>query len=126
MALDYLGVSVGYDRLLRLLGVKPYGTPGSRLNNLANLGVHVRYARGTLNELFDDLNSGHACIVLVRTGQLPYWTYATDHAVLVVGFDEQAVYVNDPAFEQAPQRVPYADFELAWLEFDYRYAVIWR
>jgi len=126
MALDYLGVSIDYGRLLRLLGVKPYGTPGSRLNNLASLGVHVHYARGTLNELFDYLTSGHACIVLVRTDQLPYWTYATDHAVLVVGFDEQAVYVNDPAFEQAPQRVPHADFELAWLEFDYRYAVIWR
>jgi uncharacterized protein YvpB len=55
-----------------------------------------------------------------------YWTYATDHAVLVVGYDEQAVYINDPAFEQAPQRVSRADFELAWLEFDYRYAVIWR
>jgi uncharacterized protein YvpB len=46
--------------------------------------------------------------------------------VLVVGFDEHAVYINDPAFEQAPQRVPRADFELAWLEFDYRYAVIWH
>lgn len=126
MVLDYLGVSADYDRLLRLLGVKCYGTPGSRLNNLANLGVHVRYARGTMDELFDYLAGGQPCIVLVRTGQLPHWTYATDHAVLVVGFDEQAVYVNDPAFEQAPQRVSHADFELAWLEFDYRYAVIWR
>ena len=126
MVLDHLSVSADYDRLLRLLGVKPYGTPGSRLNNLADLGVHVRYARGTLDELFDYLARGQPCIVLVRTDQLPYWTYATDHAVLVVGFDEQAVYVNDPAFEQSPQRVSHADFELAWLEFDYRYAVIWR
>ena len=126
MVLDYLSVSADYDRLLRLLGVKPYGTPGSRLNNLADLGVHVRYARGTQDELSDYLARGQPCIVLVRTDQLPYWTYATDHAVLVVCFDEQAVYVNDPAFEQAPQRVSHADFELAWLEFDYRYAVIWR
>jgi len=126
MVLDHLSVSADYDRLLRLLGVKPYGTPGSHLNNLADLGVHVRYARGTQDELSDYLARGQPCIVLVRTDQLPYWTYATDHAVLVVGFDEQAVYVNDPAFEQAPQRVSHADFELAWLEFDYRYAVIWR
>jgi len=126
MVLDHLGVSADYDRLLRLLGVQPYGAPGSRLNNLADLGVYVRYARGTLDELLDYLARGQPCIVLVRTDQLPYWTCATDHAVLVVGFDEQAVYVNDPAFEQAPQCVPRADFELAWLEFDYRYAVIWR
>ena len=72
MVLEHLGISVGYDRLLRLLDVKPYGAPGSRLKNLGDLGV------------------------------------------------------NDPAFEQAPQRVPQADFELAWMGFDYRYAVIWR
>jgi uncharacterized protein YvpB len=46
--------------------------------------------------------------------------------VVVVGFDDQAVYVNDPAFEQVPQRIPRVEFELAWMEFDYRYAVIWR
>jgi len=125
MVLDHLDVPVDYDHLLQLLGVKPYGTPGSRLNNLVDLGVHVRYARGTLDELFDHLALGRPCIILVRTGQLPYWSYATNHAVLVVGLDEQAVYVNDPAFEQAPQCVPRADFELAWLEFDYRYAVVW-
>jgi ABC-type bacteriocin/lantibiotic exporter with double-glycine peptidase domain len=126
MMLDHLGVPADYDRLLQLLDVKPYGTPGSRLNNLAGLGVQVRYAQGTMDELFDYLTRKQPCIVLVRTDQLPHWAYATDHAVLVVGFDEHAVYVNDPAFEQAPQRVSRADFELAWLEFDYRYAVIWR
>lgn len=123
---DCLDVPASYDRLLRLLDVKPYGTPGSRLNNLTNLGVRVRYTRGSLDELLDSLDLGQPCVVRVRTHQLPYWTYATDHAVLVVGYDEQTVYVNDPAFEQAPQRVPRTDFELAWLEFDYRYAVVWR
>ncbi|MCP4536601.1 MAG: hypothetical protein GY832_05595 [Chloroflexi bacterium] len=126
MALNYLDVPVDYGHLLRLLGVTPYGTPGSRLNRLTDLNIHVRYAQGTMDELYGYLNSGQPCIVLVRTDQLPYWTYATDHAILVVGCDEQAVYVNDPAFEHAPQRIPRADFELAWLEFDYRYAVIWR
>ena len=126
MALDYWGVSSDYARLLQLLDVKPHGTPGSHVNNLVSLGVRVRYAHGTLNELLDHLAEGRPCIVLVRTSHLPYWAYTTDHAVLVVGFDEQAVYVNDPAFELSPQRVPYADFELAWMEFDYRYAVIWR
>jgi ABC-type bacteriocin/lantibiotic exporter with double-glycine peptidase domain len=98
MVLDHLGVPADYDHLLRLLGVRSYGTPGSRLNNLTDLGVYVRYAQGTIGELFDYLGRRQPCIVLVRTDQLPYWTYATDHAVLAVGFDEQAVYVNDPAF----------------------------
>ena len=126
MVLEHLGVSVDYHRLLRLLDVKPYGTPGSHLKNVSDLGVNVSYALGTLQELLEYLADGKPSIVLVRTGQLPYWDYATDHAVVVVGFDEEAVYVNDPAFERAPQRIPQADFELAWMAFDYRYAVIWR
>jgi len=126
MVLDYLGMPCDYDRLLRLLDARPYGVPGSRLNNLVALGVRVRYAQGALDELLDHLSNGRPCIALVRTDHLPYWTCATDHAVLVVGFDERVIYVNDPAFEQAPQCVSRADFELAWLEFDCRYAVIWR
>ena len=126
MVLNHLSMSISYDRLLRLLDVKPYGTPGSHLKNLTDLGVQVRYARGTLQELFEHLAAGQPCIVRVRTDQLPYWTYVTDHAVVVVGFNDQVVYINDPAFEQAPQRVSHVEFELAWMEFDYRYALIWR
>ena len=72
MALDYWGVSSDYGRLLRLLEVKPYGAPGSRLNNLVSLGVQVRYAQGALDELFDYLTGWQPCIVLVRTSHLPY------------------------------------------------------
>ncbi len=71
MALDSCGVPSDYDRLLKLLGVKPYGAPGSRLNNLTDLGVQVRYAQGSLDELIDYLSSGQPCIVLVHTGHLP-------------------------------------------------------
>lgn len=63
---------------------------------------------------------------MVRTDELPYWNYATDHAVVVVGFIENHVYVNDPAFAAAPIAVPLAAFELAWMNFDYRYAVLTR
>jgi hypothetical protein len=35
-----------------------------------------------------------------------------------------ATYVNDPYFDQAPQRVPREEFILAWLEKDYRCAII--
>ncbi len=126
MLLGYLGVSVGYERLLRLLGVRPFGTPGSRLYCLAQLGLNVRYTCGSLDQLFSHLEANLPCIALVRTGQLPYWSYATDHAVVVVGCDDHSVYLNDPAFESAPQRAPHAHFELAWMEFECRYATISR
>ena len=72
-------------------------------------------------------------IVAVRTDDLPYWLNrtdipdeekATDHAVVVVGLDEQRVYANDPDFEQARQVIDLDEFLLAWLERDYEYVVI--
>jgi len=35
-------------------------------------------------------------------------------------------FVNDPAFDDAPQVIPLEHFLLAWSEFDYEYAVIRR
>jgi len=49
---------------------------------------------------------------------------ATDHAVVVVGLDEESVYAHDADFEQAPQVIDRDDFLLAWLERDDEYAVI--
>lgn len=79
-----------------------------------------------MEDLRSNLTAGHPCIVLLNTGDLSYWPYATDHAVLVVGIDEQAVYLNDPAFDEAPIRVSLIEFELAWMEMDFRYSVITR
>jgi uncharacterized protein YvpB len=61
---------------------------------------------------------------LVRTADLPYWDYGTDHALVVVGFDEQNIYVNDPAFDNHPIPISVIEFELAWMAFDYRYSLI--
>lgn len=124
MILAYLEVAIDYNQLLKLLKVKSFGTPGQNLKYLNSLGVQVVYREGSLDELKSYLLAGSPGIVLVRTADLPYWTYSTDHAVVAVGFDEQAIYVNDPAFELHPLAVPVAEFELAWLEFDYRYGVI--
>jgi ABC-type bacteriocin/lantibiotic exporter with double-glycine peptidase domain len=124
MVLTYLGQPVKYDQLLKLLKVKPFGTPGHNLKNLAILGVQVTYREGSLEEIKSHLLGGRPCIALVRTADLSYWSYSTDHAVVVVGFDEDTIYLNDPAFENHPQSVSLIEFELAWLEFDYRYGVL--
>ncbi|MEZ4732190.1 MAG: hypothetical protein R3E79_34160 [Caldilineaceae bacterium] len=47
-----------------------------------------------------------------------------DHAVVVVGFDEQSIYLHDPEFAESPINVSYGDFDLAWLEHDEMYAVL--
>lgn len=124
MLLDYCGVRVAYDRLLDLLAVGPHGTPGRYLLELRRLGLSVTYGPASLAEVEEHLEQGQPCIALVRTRELPYWSIATDHAVVVIGLDKEHVFVNDPYFEDAPQRVPIGDFVLAWLEFDYRCGVI--
>jgi hypothetical protein len=55
---------------------------------------------------------------------LPYWDQVTNHAIVVVGLDDEFVYVHDPAFAVAPIQVSHGDFELAWQEWDEFYAVL--
>jgi len=77
---------------------------------------------GHLETIIDD---DQPVIVLVRTGELPYWQGVdTFHSVVIVGYDQMHVFVNDPYFGDAPQMVARADFLLAWLEMGYRYAAI--
>jgi uncharacterized protein YvpB len=70
------------------------------------------------------LQNGVPCITFVQAGELPYSNSEGFHAVVVIGMDEQTVYINDPASDVAPQAVPLDDFRLAWSEFEYVGAVI--
>jgi predicted double-glycine peptidase len=80
---------------------------------------------GKLEDLHTHLESGLPPIVYVDTGELrSYWAESTNHAVVVIGIEDDRVYLNDPDFETAPQTVSIAEFILAWLEQDYLYAVI--
>jgi len=124
MALAFVNIHTDYNQLLHLLRVKPYGTSGRNLRYLTSLGVEVIYREGSIDELKSYLLDEVPVIVLVRTADFSHWSYSTDHAVVVIGFDEQTIYINDPAFETNPIAVPITEFELAWMEFDYRYGVI--
>jgi ABC-type bacteriocin/lantibiotic exporter with double-glycine peptidase domain len=124
MVLTYLGWAIDYSQLLRLLDIKPHGAPARNIQLLSNLNLNVAYSQTDLAGLEAMIQQGQPVIVFVRTGELPYWTYSTDHALLVVGYDESCLYVNDPGRSDAPIAVPRRDFELAWLERDSYYALI--
>ncbi len=124
MVLGYYDLSQPYQRLLSLLEVKPFGAPAPNIQRLTQLGVSVVYEAGSLEELEKQIALNRPCIVFLDTGELPYWPERTSHAVVVIGMDDYDVYVNDPAFKEAPQSISWGDFDLAWLERGYYYAVI--
>jgi hypothetical protein len=126
MMLDALGIAAPYPQLLSILDVAPWGTPHRNIRRLSEIvpGVRVTYRQGELIDLMRSLDEGLPPTVFVWTGELPYWQVATWHAVTLVGYDAQSFYLNDPAFDAAPQVVGQGDLDLAWLAYDSYYAVI--
>lgn len=121
----HLGRSVRYSRLMRLLNITPdLGAPASNVESLSVLNVSVEYGSGSMGDLATHITQGIPCIVFVHTVHLSYWPEAVRHTVVVVGMDEEQVYLNDPFFDVAPQIVSRLEFELAWDEMDNTYAVI--
>jgi hypothetical protein len=107
LVLEYLDAPIDYRRLLKTLKTDPnMGTPFSNVVYLQSLRLTVIYRQGDLAQLYTLTNNGWPVLVPVRTGELPHWTEDTDHAVVVVGMDEEAVYINDPAFAYAPSKFP--------------------
>jgi ABC-type bacteriocin/lantibiotic exporter with double-glycine peptidase domain len=125
MALAYLRIPIEYSRLLRILEVNESGSFFGKLQNLHTLGLTVLIEHGDIDTLIQHLEQGLPPLIHVRTGELKsYWSVDTFHVVVLIGMDEQYVYLDDPYFATAPQRVPIDEFVLAWLEQDYLYAVI--
>jgi len=122
MVLTYLRHNVSYQQLFSLLQTDWYGTAFSNISNLEKLGVTVVHEQGTLTKLYDHLKQNRPCIVAVNTNELPYWDETTPHAIVVVGMDENWIYLNDPVFATAPMQVSHGDFDLAWFEQDEFYA----
>ena len=125
MVLQYIGIKFSQRELERLLGfVVNAGTPSFNVKNLSRLGVSVAYLQGTFEALRRQLRQGYPCIAFIEASELPYHDEPNSHAVVVVGIDEEYVYLHDPFLPTAPIRVTVGDFDLAWLEHDESYAVI--
>ncbi len=103
MALQHIRVYQSQAQLNRLLGLMPEGTPSSRR---------------------EATDRGIPPIIFVDTGDLPYWSVRLRHAVLMVGYDETQVLLDDPDQSTAPISVSWGDLMLAWSEFDYKYALL--
>ena len=88
------------------------------------LGVAVLVEHGNLEILRSHLENGLPPIALVNTNELSYWDEATGHAVVVVGLEAETIYLNDPAFPDAPKKIAVDEFLLAWIDADQFYALV--
>jgi len=126
MVLAYWGVERTQAALAAELGTDPVGgTPCSRVLRLRLPSLSVSYLQAGWEDVERWLTGNVPVIALVRTQQLPHWSRRSAHAVVVVGLEETAVWINDPAFEQAPISVSVGDFRLACDDMDNRVVIIW-
>lgn len=126
MVLNHMGRAVSQRRLNRMLELGSIGVPLSQIHRLSSLGIVVEVSAGTISSLKQSIDNRLPVIVFVVTGHLSYWPENIQHAMVVIGYDDNLVFLNDPAVANAPLSVPWDEFMLAWLEFDYACAVLTR
>jgi ABC-type bacteriocin/lantibiotic exporter with double-glycine peptidase domain len=127
MILNYLGLDRSQIELARLVGTHPQaGTPYSRITRLRSNKINVAYQKASgLEDLAKWLERQLPVIAFVQMRELPHWQgHWSQHAVVVVGLDQIAIHVLDPAASAQVIAVPVNDFVLAWEEMDWAYAVI--
>lgn len=123
MVLTHLGETVNYPKLRQRLGTTEIGTPFSHLDRLRSWRLQVMRGQGDSQTLQRYVNGGTPVIVAVATEFLPYWLTREDideearlveHAVVVVGWEEDWILVHDPDVATARQRVNTDWFLAAW------------
>lgn len=126
MVLSYLGIDKDETWLWKQLRSDSI-TPFSKVKNLAaelGLAVELSSWQDDLTLFAPFIEVGLPVIVAVNADITSQWPYYRDHAVIVVGFDDTQVFVNDPAQSEAPLAVDIDTFLLAWANRDYEYGVI--
>jgi predicted double-glycine peptidase len=124
MIFAYRGDLIAEATLVKRLGTTKFGTPLSNAQRLQTRHTNVHVTSLTVEQLQQHLRQGIPVIVRVWTEMLTYWDRDTSHVAVVVGFDEESVYLNDPAFSTGPQSIVWDSFLAAWAEFDERSVII--
>ena len=117
MMLDFFGINLPESNLILTLKTKPYGTHIINILNINNEKYEIYSAIEfwSLDELLAYLKKNRTpCIVPVWTDFLDYWDSECLHSVVVHGYDEKNILINDPFFEKKEFVVPIDDFINAW------------
>jgi ABC-type bacteriocin/lantibiotic exporter with double-glycine peptidase domain len=120
MVMEYLGIPYEYEWLTRTLRITASRAPFTNLQQLASI-LQLSVVQGKHHADFTiferTISIGLPVIVAVQTWPLPYWQQMdTDQALVVVGLDDENLYLYDPYFAVAPQVVDFDSFLTAWSE----------
>lgn len=120
MVLAYWGNDYSEEELARFLDTKRFGTPISHVTRLQRWGYHVKFGALTIGALKNHLLREQPIIAQVWPAMLTYWPLQPvgSHVIVVIRFDSNHVYVNDPALSQPAQPLLWDAFLAAWAEFD--------
>lgn len=124
MVLAYYGHAITEYELVAILDTQSFGGPISRVIQLQKLGYRVTYQPITVSELKNYMDENIPVIAWVWTGMLTYTDKQTSHVVVVAGYDDNYVFLYDPAMTVAPQSVVWDSFLAAWAEYDEKAVVI--
>lgn len=125
MILNYWKIPLTQERVANLLGTTDVGTPISRVQRLTKHKLQVRYAaHGEWEDIQTAIAARLPVIVAVHAAWLPYSRIQSQHALVVIGCDEQTVFVLDPAANNEPIELSQNAFLTAWIEMECAYAII--
>ncbi len=125
MVLAYWGRSITEAELAKQLQTTSLGTPIRHVERLRRYGYRVEFGSSTVQQMKEHLTAGRPVITRLWTEMLDYWDTVTSHVVVVTGFDEHYVYLNDPGWATFPMAVLWDGFLAAWAEFDETSAIIY-
>ena len=118
MVLAFLGIEKSEQDIRRLLKIKPAGTNPLNVTCLKYWEVEAVSSFSTLDELQIYVIQERPVIVLLWTGELNYWDSEKYldylHTVVVIGYTNDNILVNDPAFPDYPKTIPINEFLEAW------------
>lgn len=118
MVLAYWGQHLTEKTVGQQIGTEEFGTPLFYARRLYLPGYQVWVGSLDDVQLKQHLRNNQPVIARVWTEMLDYWDVVTSHVVVVIGYDNENVYLNDPAFAQETHPVLWDAFLASWAEYD--------
>ena len=103
--LSYFGIERSEEEISHVLGTDEEGTSLLNVPMLADAGWGATAGEVSFQELQRNVDQAVPVIVAVETRHLPHWKGKDNclHAIVVIEYDDEFIYVNDPSLLAHPK-----------------------